>query len=126
MTQAGLKQTRFTDSLYHYSGEVQRIVDGDTARIFLALGCRIHVTWSIRLLGYNAPELFSGTEREAGAAARDALTAIMPPGTKVFVATQLDRENFGRLLGHLYVPGPNDTLIDVAEAMIAEGHGERA
>jgi len=116
----------FRNSLYHYSGEVQRIVDGDTVRILLALGCRVYATWSIRLLGYNAPELFSGPERAAGAAARDALLAIMPPGTTVFIETQLDRENFGRLLGHVYVPEPGDTLLDVAAAMIAAGHGVRA
>lgn len=116
----------FTKALYHYTAEVRRIVDGDTIEVALSLGCHVYVTRRIRLLGYNAPELFSGDDRDAGAAARDALNGLIPPGTKVFIETKLDRESFDRLLGTVYAWVSDGELIDVAGAMIAYGHGVRA
>lgn len=109
--------------LYRYRATVTRIIDGDSIETMLDLGDRTYRTRRIRLLGYDAPELFSGDDREAGGAAREALGAIMPVGSRVYIETKLDRTSFDRLLGWCYAPGTGDELLDVAEAMIASGHG---
>lgn len=102
------------------------MVDGDTIEATLSLGCRVYILQRIRLIGYNSPELFSGTNRVAGAAARDELSKLIPPGSKVFIATKLDKENLDRLLGTVYGQGEGDSLIDIAASMVASGHGVKA
>lgn len=110
--------------LYRYRGTVNRVIDGDTIEVFpFDLGDRVYRTRRIRLLGYDAPELFSGTDRDAGTAARDALAAILPVGSRIYIETKLDRTSFDRLLGTVYAQGNGDELLGVAEAMIASGHG---
>ncbi len=107
--------------LFHYRGMVERVLDGDTISVFLDLGDHTYRSRRIRLLGYNAPELFSGVNREAGAAAKNALTALIPVGSTVYLETQLDHTSFERLLAWTYAPGSGDELLDVAAAMIAGG-----
>jgi micrococcal nuclease len=111
--------------LFHYRAMVEHIVDGDTIQVLLDLGDRTYRTRRVRLLGYNAPEIV-GQNRAAGIAARDALAEIIPPDSRVYIETYLDRESFDRLLGHVYAPGNGDELLDVAGAMIASGHGAKA
>jgi len=111
----------FDHALYHYKATVTRIIDGDTCEVEISLGCRVYTVRRIRLLGYDAPELFSGVNREAGAAAKEALTAIIPVGSTVYIATQLDHTSFERLLAWTYTPGSGDELLDVAKSMIAGG-----
>ncbi len=111
--------------LYHYRGEVTGIVDGDTISVAISLGCHVYLERRIRLLGINAPELFSGTDRAAGLAAKAALEQVLPVGSRVYLRTHLDRTSFDRLLAELY-RADGDTLIDVAAEMIAAGHGIRA
>ncbi len=107
---------------HHYRGVVERVVDGDTCAVLLDLGDRTYRMRRIRILGYDAPELFSGTDREAGARAKAALEAIMPIASRVYIRTQLDRVSFDRLLGTVYVAGADGALHDVAELMISGGH----
>lgn len=111
---------------YHYAGTVERIVDGDTVQILLDLGDRTYRVRRIRLLGYDAPELFRGDDREAGAEAKDALALIIPVGCRVYIRTHLDRTSFDRLLGVVHVEGSDGDLYDVAEAMVSGGFGEKA
>lgn len=111
---------------FHYAGTVERIVDGDTAQILLDLGDRTYRTRRIRILGYNAPELFSGDDRVRGLEAKDALELIIPIGCRVYIKTHLDRTSFDRLLGTVYVEGSDGDLYDVAEAMVSGGFGEKA
>lgn len=108
--------------LYHYRGTVSRIIDGDTIEVFpFDLGDHTYRRRRIRIIGYDAPELFSGTEREAGAIAAAALGRVIPVGERVYIATQLDRTSFDRLLGKVYVAGGDGELYDVAERMISGG-----
>lgn len=103
---------------FHYAGTVERVIDGDTCQILLDLGDRTYRARRIRILGYDAPELFSGDDREAGAAAKEALAVVIPAGTRVYIKTLLDRTSFDRLLGTVYVEGADGYLYDVADAMI--------
>jgi len=103
---------------FHYAADVRRVIDGDTIEASVDCGMRIAQVRRIRLLGYDAPELFSGTDRIAGAAARDALVAILPVGSRVYVATQLDRTSFDRLLADVFVAGGDGELVNVADLMV--------
>lgn len=111
---------------YHYAAVVERVVDGDTCAVLLDLGDRTYRMRRIRILGYDAPELFSGDDRARGAEAKAALEAIMPIASRVYVRTQLDRVSFDRLLGTVYVAGNDGGLHDVAELMISGGFGVAA
>lgn len=112
----------FTRALYHYKSTVTQIIDGDTISAEISLGCRVSTVRRIRLLGYDAPELFSGDDRGSGADAKAALEAIIPVGSTVYIATQLDHTSFDRLLGRVYAEGSGDELLDIAEAMKAIGY----
>jgi micrococcal nuclease len=112
----------FTRALYHYRATVSKIVDGDTISAEISLGCHVYSERRIRLLNYDAAELFSGNDRDRGAEAKAALEAIIPVGSTVYIATQLDHTSFDRLLGTVYAAGSGDELLDVSAAMIAGGY----
>src|SRR5215210_135758 len=84
-----------------YRAVCERIVDGDTLYAFCDLGLSQYSYQSLRLEDVFAPELFSGTNREAGAEARDYLASICPPGTKLQMYTQKDASTFGRYVATL-------------------------
>ena len=84
-----------------YRAVCERVVDGDTLYVFLDLGINTYAYESIRLKDVNAPELFSGTDRTAGLAARDKLVQICPVGTKVLLYTEKDAMSFSRYVGTL-------------------------
>lgn len=74
---------------------VTRIVDGDT------LVCR--GVGSVRLIGVDAPER---TQRPFGAAARDALAALAPPGDSVHLEPDVQqRDRYGRTLAYVWRNG---------------------
>ena len=112
--------------LYHYTAIVTRIIDGDSIEVQLSLGDRTYRTRRIRIIEYNAPELFSGDDRASGELARDALADLLPVGSRVYIETKLDRTSFDRLLGIVYVEGSDGNLYKVSEAMIAGGFGVTA
>lgn len=67
--------------MYDYNATVVAVHDGDTVKVDVDLGFDAHyVTW-IRLVGINAPELATA----AGVIARNALTVLLPAGTKVLL-----------------------------------------
>jgi len=111
--------------LYHYQGTVKRIIDGDTIEVNpFDLGDRTYRERRIRIIEYNAPELFTGDDRVNGALARDALADLLPIGSRVYIETKLDRTSYDRLLGIVYVEGSDGNLYKVSDAMIAGGFGE--
>lgn len=118
-------QEDFDNALYHYRARVERIIDGDTAVMTIDLGCRVQSVRSIRFLGYDAPELFSGppATREAGANAQVALAGLIPVGSTVYLHTQLDHTSFERLLAKVYTQEADGSLRDVADIMVTNGHG---
>lgn len=79
--------------------ELLDVVDGDTVVLLSDLGPR-----TIRLIGIDSPEMEEGAP---WLIAREALTAIAPLGTEVWV--ELGREvqdRYGRLLAYLYIDDP--------------------
>ncbi len=101
-----------------YRAVVERIVDGDTLYALISLGMDAYAYHSIRLLGINAPELFSGTpeERARGKAAKEYLESIAPPGTKCLLRTDKDRTTFGRYVASITLPNGTDMASEMVRA----------
>lgn len=94
--------------LWTYRAKFVRAVDGDTVVMTLDLGFRVAATHSIRLAGVDAPEMFTGTDREEGIEARDRLLAWLiyfddPDSWPFLVRTERDRQSFNRYIGEVWV-----------------------
>ncbi len=103
-----------------YRGVVQRIVDGDTLYVLIDCGLSIYAYHSIRIMGINAPELYTSDllEREKGRLARAYLESIAPPGSKCLLRTDKDRTTFGRYVASILLPDGTD----LASAIVYAGH----
>lgn len=97
--------------LYTFRAKVLRVVDGDTVIAQCDLAFSVYHTVTLRLLGVDTPELFHGTDREAGAAAKQAtaewvgriLAEAAPAGEDwPFLVTTHKGESFGRYLADVY------------------------
>ncbi len=64
--------------MYNDEATIIKITDGDTVKLSADLGFGISAKITVRCLGINAPEL----NTPEGKAARDALHAKLPPGTR--------------------------------------------
>ncbi len=124
---------------YIFPARLLRVIDGDTVIMTMKLrepeDLGFHI-WtdtiianqSIRVQGVNAPELFSGTNREAGSAAREfvvdwvisAETSATDPQWPFTVETFKSKTSFNRYIGHVIC---TDTGESLADALIAAGHG---
>ena len=97
---------------------VARVVDGDT----VDLGCVGRGKLRARIVGYDAPELFSPTcagELRAAERARDALATAVRQATAVEVGFR-GHDRYGRRLVDMRLGGRR-----VAAAMVASGNGRR-
>lgn len=72
-----------------------RIIDGDTVELNIDLGFNIHHVIRGRLYNVNAPEIFSGTDKENGMKAKEHLQMLIE-GCEVVVNTYKDRMSFNR------------------------------
>ena len=85
---------------------VERVIDGDT--VLCAGGTRV------RLLLIDTPEMDQG---EFGAAAREALVALLPPLTSARVEHDVERlDRYGRTLAYLYLPDGRMANVEMARA----------
>ena len=90
-------------SSYNYQATIVKIVDGDTVKLDIDLGFKIHIAVTARLHGINAPE---GKTTEAS----DYLKAQIPEGSSVRVETYKTADKYGRWLVDIYYNG--DKLIN--------------
>ena len=117
--------------LYQYRMRVVRVIDGDSLIAFLDQGIHSYKIESLRVAGVNAPELFSGTQREAGKAARDFVVAWVAEATDLAanpewpfeVETFKDRQTFGRYVALIIRA---DTYVSLADALVEAGHAVRS
>ncbi len=107
------------DCLYAYRGLVTRVIDGDTIEIAVDLGMRITRAVRVRILGYDSPELFSGTEEERVQGQRWKLELeAMVLGKAVYLRTEKDRTSFDRYLAHIWVSADGTFVADVLPPMM--------
>lgn len=106
--------------LYHYRAEhlapkKRERPDGDTLRVRVDLGMQVERITKIRLYGINAWELSD----PRGIAARDALIALWPYGTRCLISTFIDpTDKYGRWIAVV-------TLADgttLSDRMVTAGH----
>jgi micrococcal nuclease len=89
-------------SLYHYRAYVLAVIDGDTVRLDIDLGCHVRRTETVRLMGINAPELHGVVDPEPGKRAKQFLETTLL-AKHVRIQTFRDRtEKYGRLLAEIF------------------------
>ncbi len=115
-----------TAKLWTYGARSTRTVDGDTIYVIVDHGMRIQSSQSIRIAGVNCPELFSGDNREAGAAARDFTKSWVNSSQfddadlwPLLITTYKDKQSFNRYIADVH----NKLGESLAEAIIAANHG---
>lgn len=112
--------------MYTYKARLIRVIDGDTVDAEIDLGFDVFVRQRIRLYGINTPESRTTDleEKERGLAAKQRLIELLP---KEFVVETIlnKRGKYGRVLGILQVPGENETLTNVNDLLVEEGHAVR-
>lgn len=85
--------------------EVLAVIDGDTLILDSSLGPR-----AVRLIGIDAPEMRrpEGGAEAFGIEASAFVSELLPPGTPVWVETDLVLSDaYGRLLGYVYLEAPH-------------------
>lgn len=105
-----------------YAAVVRHVVDGDTIDCLVDLGINIYAYEVIRLAGLNAPESNRAATMAAGRAAKVYLEALLPPGTRVVLATKPAPDSFGRYIATVTRA---DDGVDVNALLVASGHAER-
>lgn len=112
--------------MYTYKARLIRVIDGDTVDAEIDLGFDVFVRQRIRLYGINTPESRTTNleEKERGLAAKQRLIELLP---KEFVVETIlnKRGKYGRVLGILKVPSENETLTNVNDLLVEEGHAVR-
>lgn len=104
--------------MYEYRAQVLRVVDGDTVHLEVDVGFSASIKMKIRLAGINAPEL----DTDAGKAARDYLSGLLPIGSNVFIRTLKDRqEKYGRYLAYIYADSMNGSVC-FNNLLVENGH----
>ncbi|MGJ4788813.1 DUF1016 N-terminal domain-containing protein [Leptospira koniambonensis] len=91
---------------YCYSGEIERVIDGDTLLVRIDLGFEKEIRQRIRLSGVWAWELDS----EEGKSSFHQLSEKLPVGTKVIVKTKT-KDIYGRYVGDVLYSNARDVDI---------------
>ena len=106
-----------------YTGEVQRIIDGDTIELRVEIWPSLHINAVIRILGIDTPELRGKCEEEKRRAldAKVFLTNALPRGSMVTVG-KLKPDKYG---GRYDADVQTSNGKSVAELLIAAGHARQ-
>ena len=101
---------------------VAHIVDGDTFRIFVALGSGETIVAPVRIRGVDTPEIHGACDTEIRAAreASRALSDLLRSGDVLL--DQIATDRYERVLARVQIR-QNGALRDVAEVMVSGGYG---
>ena len=109
--------------MYEYKFELDRVVDGDTIDVDIALGFDVMLKKQrIRLYGINTPESRTRDleEKKYGLAAKARLKELLENGETLSLRTGIDKKargKYGRILGTLFADGVN-----LNQQLLDEGH----
>ena len=102
--------------MYEYNAVILHITDGDTVKLDIDVGLRIHCFDTVRLSGINTPEM----NTDLGKTSKKILERIIPVGTKVRIKTKKDRKGkYGRWLATIY-----KGRFNVNKYMLRYGHAK--
>ncbi len=102
--------------MYDYRCDLIRIIDGDTVELDIDLGFHAHMRATIRMLGFDAPEMAT----TAGKDAKSFLDSLLKAGP-LTIRTTPDRrgddktDGFRRYLGDLYANGKSVNAVMIAK-----------
>lgn len=99
-----------------YKARVDRVVDGDTVDVFMALGFGVWKEERVRIVGIDTPECRTRDldEKRMGMMAKARVVDMCQVGIEV-VLRGTERGKYGRILADIIVDG-----VSVAETLIAE------
>ena len=109
--------------MYEYKFELDRVVDGDTIDVDIALGFDVMLKKQrIRLYGMNTPESRTRDleEKKYGLAAKARLKELLEKGETLSLRTAIDKKargKYGRILGTIFADG-----VDLNQTLLDEGH----
>lgn len=114
-------------SLWTYRAFPTQVIDGDTIEVCIDHGMHVQSIQRVRLLGVDAPELFSGDNRIAAQMAQQALTEWLndiPEHTQwpLIVTTTKDKRSFNRYLGTVMRVSDSS---DLGTWLVDQGHATR-
>lgn len=102
--------------MYEYRARLISVLDGDTLKVSIDLGFRMHFLTTVRLAGFDAPE----RNTEAGFKAREYLIDLLADTTiPLTIKTMINKEfeKYGRVLGAVL-----HGSVNINEAMVKAGH----
>jgi endonuclease YncB( thermonuclease family) len=99
------KPTKNLNKVFKFSGQIVKVVDGDTIDCRLDLGFGVYKTERIRLARINAPEMST----KEGKASKQWLVDLLPEGTEVSVETHKS-DIYGRYIGEVIFNLPNQKI----------------
>lgn len=105
---------------YQYAGLVLDVHDGDTYKVDVDLGFRVHTQQQIRLHGVDCPELAT----EAGKAARDYVVGLIA-GRTVLLRSYRGQQSFARWVADVAYQDAFGGYLDLAEHLILVGKATR-
>lgn len=109
--------------MYEYKFELDRVIDGDTIDVDIALGFDVMLKKQrIRLYGLNTPESRTRDleEKQYGLAAKARLKNILERAESLSLKTAIDKKvrgKYGRILGTIFADEVN-----INDLLIEEGH----
>ena len=109
--------------MYEYKFELDRVIDGDTIDVDIALGFDVMLKKQrIRLYGLNTPESRTRDleEKQYGLAAKARLKELLENGETLSLRTAIDKKargKYGRILGTIFADG-----VDLNQTLLDEGH----
>ena len=87
--------------MFEYAAQLIKVIDGDTLRLNIDLGMRVHVIETVRLLRIDAPELGTVEGQIARAFVVKELTAV--PTLRIITTKP---EKYGRWLAEVFYTDP--------------------
>lgn len=106
--------------MYEYNATLIKVVDGDTLRLNVDLGCDIYTNLTVRLFGIDTPERGTQEGHEASEAVKDWFFTKAPEGRVKLYTVKDKREKYGRYLAT--VASPNNLELSLNAYLIQEGH----
>jgi len=96
--------------MFQYLARILFVVDGDTMKLDIDLGFRVHIFETVRLARIDTPESVNYTATGISDPARNYIQDKCPPGS-MCVAGITRQEKYGRWLADIYfLPGESDPL----------------